>query len=70
MRAKNPAAGRFLVSFWKKMAISIWITFRTFSEPFERTKFLRFEPGTLDSTLVICLIRISLAKSFQKHFVA
>ena len=22
---------------------AIWITFRTFSEPFERTKFLRFE---------------------------
>ena len=30
--------------FWKKNGpFGIWITFRTFLEPFERTKFLKFE---------------------------
>ena len=43
--AKHPAAGQFFVSFWKKMAVLMpfWITFRKFSESFERGKFLRFE---------------------------
>ena len=43
--AKQPAAGRIFISFWKKSGSfnAIWITFRTFSEPFERTKFSRFK---------------------------
>ena len=41
LEAKHPAAGRF---FGKNGYFNaIWITFRTFSETFERTKFLRFE---------------------------
>ena len=42
--AKHPAAGRFFL-FWEKNGNfnAIWITFRMFSELFERTKFLRFE---------------------------
>ena len=43
--AKHPAVGRLFVSFWKKNGYlnAIWITFRTFSERFERTKILRFD---------------------------
>ena len=42
--AKHPAAGRFLMFLEKNGYFNtIWITIRTFSEPFERTKFLRFE---------------------------
>ena len=44
LRAKPPIAGRFLEFFGKNSSFNaIWITFRTFSEPFERTKFLRFQ---------------------------
>ena len=46
MGAEPPAAGRrFFVIFWKENGYfkAIRITFRTFSEPFERTKFLMFE---------------------------
>ena len=45
MRVELPAAGRFFVSFWKKNGYfnAIRIAFRTFSEPFEGTKFLMFE---------------------------
>ena len=42
--AKHPAAGRFLEVFGKNGYFNaIWITFHTFSEPFDRTKFLRRE---------------------------
>ena len=43
--AEPPATGQFFISFWKKNGyfIAIRITFRTISEPFERTKFLMFE---------------------------
>ena len=44
LRAKPPIARRFLEFFGKNSSFNaIWITFRTFSEPFERTKFLRFQ---------------------------
>ena len=45
MRAKPPVAGRFFVIFWAKNCAfnAVWITFQTFSDPFERTKLLRFE---------------------------
>ena len=44
LRAMPPVAGRFFVIFWKKSSCNaVWITFRTFLEPFEGTKFLRFE---------------------------
>ena len=39
-----PAAGRFFKIFRKNSYFnSIWITFRTFLEPFENTKFLRLK---------------------------
>ena len=42
--AEPPAAGQFFVIFWEKNYFdAIRITIRTFSEPFERTKFLMFE---------------------------
>ena len=42
--AKPPAAGQFFVIFWrKKLFCYHWITFRTYSEPFESTRFLTFE---------------------------
>ena len=38
--AKSPAAGQFFVIFWKKKLFSHhWITFRTYSEPFEVLDF-------------------------------
>ena len=44
MAAEPPAAGQFFVIFLEKNCFNaIRITFRTFSEPFERTKFLMFE---------------------------
>ena len=45
MGAKPPAAGQFFVIFWKENGYfnAIRITFRTSSEPLERTKFLMFE---------------------------
>ena len=44
MGAEPPAAGQFFVIFLKKNYFNaIRITFRTFSEPFERTKFVMFE---------------------------
>ena len=45
MGAEPPAAGRFFVIFWKENGYfkAIRITFRTFSDQFERTKFLMFE---------------------------
>ena len=45
MATEPPAAGRFFVIFWKKNDYfnAIWITFRTFSEPFDKIKFLMFD---------------------------
>ena len=44
MGAELPAAGQFFVMFLEKNYFNaIRITFRAFSEPFERTKFLMFE---------------------------
>ena len=44
MEAEPRVAGQFFVIFLeKKYFNAIRITFRTFSEPFERTKFLMFE---------------------------
>ena len=45
MGAEAPAAGRFFVIFWKENGYfnAIQISFRMFSEPFERGKFLMFE---------------------------
>ena len=40
-----PSRWAIFCKFWGKNGYfnAIWITFRTFSEPFETTKFLRFE---------------------------
>ena len=44
LRAKPPVAGRFFKIFLENVTLLMpWITFRTLSEPFETTKFLRFE---------------------------
>ena len=41
LRARPPVAGQF---FGKNSSFNaIWITFRTFSDSFERTKFFKFE---------------------------
>ena len=54
LRAKHPAAGRL---FGKNCYFNaIWITFRTFSEPFERTKFLRFD-GQLNTSLPLLQVK-------------
>ena len=56
MAVEPPAAGRFFIIFKKKMGIyfnAIRITFRTFSEPFERTKFLMFESQLKTSLLLL-----------------
>ena len=65
--ANHPAAGRFFVSFWKKNGClnAIWITFRTFSEPFERTKFLRFE-SQLNKSLPLLQVK---SKARLKSFI-
>ena len=40
----NVAAKRFFVSFWKKKLLEHhWITFGTYSEPFESSRFLTFK---------------------------
>ena len=45
LRTKPPVVERFFVIFWAKNSAfnDVWITFCTFSDPFERTKLLRFE---------------------------
>ena len=44
---------------------AIWITFRTFSEPFERTKFLRFE-SQLNEFLLFLQVK---SKTHLKSFI-
>ena len=44
---------------------AIWITFRTFSEPFERTKFLRFE-SQLNKSLPLVQVK---SKTRSKSFI-
>ena len=58
MAAEPPAAGHFFVFFFEKIGYSnaIRITFRTFSEPFERAKFLMFE-SQLKKSLLLLLIK-------------
>ena len=55
MEAEPPAAGQFFVIFLEKNGYfnAIWITFRTFSEPFERAKFLMFESQSNKSLLLL-----------------
>ena len=43
---------------------AIWITFRTFSEPFERTKFLRFESQLNKSLRLLQVKSKTRLKSF------
>ena len=55
MGAEPPAAGQFFVIFLEKNGYfnAIRITFRTFSEPFERAKFLMFESQLKKSLLLL-----------------
>ena len=49
------AAGRFLFLFLEKNSYlnAIWITFRTFLEPFKITKFLRIESQSKQSNWLV-----------------
>ena len=58
--------GNFLKVFGKNGYLNaIWITFRTVSEPFERTKFLRFE-NQLNKSLSLLQVK---SKTRLKSFI-
>ena len=60
MWAKTSSAGQF---FGKNSYFnSIWITLSTFLEPFERTKFLRFE-GQLKKSLSLLQLKSKTTRS-------
>ena len=66
--AKLLTAGRSYVMLWKKSPFNInaiWITFRSFLEPFERTTFLRFESQLKSSN---CLVLPLLTGQAQSTF--
>ena len=61
-----PSRWAIFVSFWKKKLFkSHWITFRTYLQPFERTRFLTFES---QSKKIVCSILLLLAIKVQNTF--
>ena len=64
LRVKPPVAGPFFKLFGKNSSFNaIWITFCTVSEPFEITKFLRFE-SQLKKSLTLLQVKSKTIVTF------
>ena len=57
---KAPSRWAIFVSFWKKKLFkSRWITFRTSSEPFQRTRFLTFQSQSKKFSCSILFLQLN-----------
>ena len=57
----TPSRWAIFVSFWKKKLFkSHWITFRTCSKPFQKTRFLTFESQSKNFTCSFLLLAIKV----------